>query len=246
MAEQDPEHLLFGKSSPMTVITPISAWKRFLLEPILLYLRSRKLAEVKRLRFIHFARWAIIDPSHFGRQASDHRTDMVNRRYFLFSTNYNGPWDQYIDSFSLVRPIRRGINTLWWASVAFSNAFPVRRFKRYIRYHEYPVDAYYAAYPNASIRDVESALVVEARLGQLLQSFPPNGFISYPGFPPVALLLLLLKTAPFVPDPNAPDGPAAALVRQYLNDVAPHASSTRGDRTPQPGPAGPGPMVVQL
>lgn len=171
---QDPEHLLdVGKSAPMTIITVVKPLQSWLLKLVLFLVQTTGfgLGRVKRLRFIHFAQWTLIKPIHFRWITQDRSSNIIERNYFIFSTNYNGPWDQYIDSFSLVKGVRQGIGLLWGTSSQFPKAFPVRPFKRYIRYHEYPVDAYYNAYPDASIRDIESALAISELSRKLTMDF---------------------------------------------------------------------------
>lgn len=76
-----------GKTFPMTVITPVSRWKRWILPLILWGFRLTKLNDVANLRSIHFARWAIIKPSAFAKVDP---VEVVRRDHFLFSTNFNG------------------------------------------------------------------------------------------------------------------------------------------------------------
>lgn len=59
------------------------------------------------------------------------------------------------------------MNLLWWSSGGFPGPWPIRQFKRYIRYHEHPVDAFYNAYPGATIRDILSALELQKALQQM-------------------------------------------------------------------------------
>lgn len=169
-----------GKIFPMTVITPVSRWRRCLLRLVIWLMRRSTLDEVRRLRFIHYAHWAIVPPSVFRRAQPE---DWVRRPYFLFITNYNGPWDQYIDSFSLVRRVRRGMNWIWSGDPKFTRAWPIRRFKRYIHYHELPIDAFYSAYPNATIRDIERALELHRKLKVFVAANPtddvPEDFLDF-------------------------------------------------------------------
>ncbi len=233
----NPEHIRFeGKSAPMTVITPLTRWKRFLVRPVLCWFSRRKLPEVDRLKFIHFARWAVIDREHFTRSAPELRPDYVRRPYFLFSTNFNGPWDQYIDSFSLVAVIRTGIDAIWGTSSKFPKAFPIRRFKRYIRYHQYPVDAYYNAYPDASIRDVISALKLEQNVAMLLRDIAAANLdldeidLSPDVFWPLMAIIEHVPAGLF--DPNVFDPVLEKTVREFANASAELMAGTRRDRVP--------------
>jgi hypothetical protein len=166
-----PEALkVVGKSNPLTVITVMRPWLIWVTRLILWAVKKTgyNLDVVQSLRFIHFAQWTELKPEYFARSAPDQPNEKVRRTYFVFTTNFNGPWDQYIDTFSLVPGMRNGIFNLWLTSKGFPRAWPVRPFKRYIHYNEYPIDAYYNAYPDASIRDIEIALKLKAK-ADLLQ-----------------------------------------------------------------------------
>ena len=245
---QDPEHLhIIGKSQPMTVITVVRPYLVWPLRIILWAVQKWKigLGRIARLRFIHFAQWTIIKPRHFARSAPQQMTDKVGRHYFMFSTNYNGPWDQYIDSFSMVEGVRRGIALLWGASARFPLAYPVRPFKRYIHYHQYPVDAYYNAYPDATIRDIQSALRVVQEANALAVSFRaafgdgPGGIIGPSPAPMPPLTSIDFPRDPYsylVPvDTSAlsrlPPSFETAL-RKFIEKTAPHLGSTQHTRTP--------------
>lgn len=166
-------HINFeGKAFPLTVLTPVTKrWQRILLRFVIWYFQYLRLADLAALRFIHFARWAIVKPEAFARESP---RDDVDREYFLFSTNYNGPWDQYIDAFCLVENVRKGVGWLWKASDEFPGPWPIRRFKRFIRYHEIPVEAYYNAYPGATVRDIERALELRDRITEFERRYGPG------------------------------------------------------------------------
>lgn len=249
---RNPEHLhITGKSQPMTIITAVKPFRVWRLRIILWIVQTFKvgLGRVVRLRFIHFAQWTILRPEIFARSAPSQSTDKLDRNYFMFSTNYNGPWDQYIDSFSLVKGVRHGIELLWGTSAQFPHAFPVRPFKRYIRYHEYPVDAYYNAYPGATIRDIESALRVEQLAIDLAVSFrrafestipvDPDRLDPLPPISPMPLAALSLIPMPLPSSFDDLDSSDITLPPEFQNALlmfieksAPHLGSTMTTRAP--------------
>lgn len=152
----------------MTAITPIRPWLTWLAALVLWVFKFLRLDRLKALRFIHFARWTIIRKSDF--RAVDDKQPKENLRYnyILFSTNFNNQWEQYIDAFSLVVPA--GVNSLWFTSRGFRGCWPIRLFKIYIRYNEYPLRYYYNAYPEASVRDIESARELREELIRFLRT----------------------------------------------------------------------------
>lgn len=165
-AEDATGHEALVKSSPMTVITPIPRWLCWPTRIILLFLLIfSPLREVDRLQFIHFARWQVLRSKRtFRRLHWNQPARPLKYDYFLFSTNFNGSWDQYIDAFSFICKVALGVNVLWGTSKGFPGTRALRNFKRYIRYHEIPTQAYYDAYPEASVRDITAAKAVHEAL----------------------------------------------------------------------------------
>jgi len=159
-----------GKSVPMTVITPVPRWRRFVAKIILFVFKHLPLGIVAQLSFIHFARWIIIPTGALPRLVPDQPAESLPYDLYLFSTNFNGSWDQYIDAFGRIESVSKGLNFLWCTSAGFPGPWPMRLFKNYIRYFEYPVDLYYNAYPGASVRDIDTALKLEPHLEAFLNA----------------------------------------------------------------------------
>lgn len=152
-----------GKSNPMTVITPMRVRFRWLQRLVIAIFRRLSLDVVRKLAFIHFARWIIVRRDRLPRLSEQQPKEKLDNDLYLFSTNFNGPWDQYIDAFGMVIGVTKGLNWLWSTSAGFPGAWPIRPFKRYIRYFEYPLDLYYNAYPAASVRDIAAGLELQQR-----------------------------------------------------------------------------------
>jgi hypothetical protein len=153
-----------GKSNPMTVITPVRPVWRWLQSLVASIFKLLRMKEVHDLAFIHFARWITIKRHALPRLSATQPVENQKDDLYLFTTNFNGPWDQYIDAFGMVGQVRMGLDWLWRTSRGFPGAWPMRLFKRYIRYYEYPLDHYYNAYPGASVRDIRAALELEREL----------------------------------------------------------------------------------
>ena len=152
-----------GKSNPMTVITPMHVRWRWFQRFVIAIFRRLSLDVVKRLAFIHFARWIVVRRDKLPRLSAEQPQEKLDTDLYLFSTNFNGPWDQYIDAFGMVIGVTKGLDWLWWSSTGFPGAWPIRPFKRYIRYFEDPLDLYYNAYPGASVRDIAAALELKQK-----------------------------------------------------------------------------------
>ena len=148
-----------GKAYPMTAFSPVPRSRRLLLS-ILLWIFSLPyftLQFARNLMFIHFACWQPVNRNKFPRLSEEQPKEDLKYDYFLFTTNFNGSWDQYIDAFGLIKKVRTGLNAIWFTSKGFPGAWPIRPFKKYIHYYEYQMDLYYNAYPGLSVRDITSA-----------------------------------------------------------------------------------------
>jgi hypothetical protein len=132
------------RATPLTVISPIrwwwKPWVRFT------WLIARRVpmvaAPLRRLQFIHFARWALLP----GRR-------------LLFLTSFDGSDIQYIEAFVRVVPGR--INALYKGAKGFPGPHRFGPVARYIDDHSHrPVDHFWMAYPDASTRMVGQALLL--------------------------------------------------------------------------------------
>jgi hypothetical protein len=150
-----------GRATAIAVMTPIKPGQTPLLKlnfwvmdnipPVTQTLRD--------LELIHFARWSIIDEIPYNGPPQE--PEELRYRYLFFQSNFNGSWDEYIDAFSYLLPIRmRGV---WGTSFGFPGAKPVVPFKEYIQRNEYVTSHYYSAYPEATTRMITAALDLKER-----------------------------------------------------------------------------------
>ncbi len=159
-----------GKAFPMTVITPVPrGWKRLGAKLILFIFKHLPLTIVTQLAFIHFARWILVPGDRLPRLDPDQPVEDWPYDLYIFTTNFNGSWDQYIDAFGRIKSVSKGLNMLWYTSAGFPGPWPMRLFKRYIRYYETPLDLYYNAYPGATVRDIEAAVQLDPKLDAFLE-----------------------------------------------------------------------------
>jgi hypothetical protein len=80
----------------------------------------------------------------------------------FFFSNFNGSWDQYVDSFSSAIP--SGLDMFWRFNIKYPRSIPMLPFHHYIISNQVWTDHYYNAYPMASSRDVKSAMKVRSAL----------------------------------------------------------------------------------
>ncbi|MDD9946920.1 MAG: hypothetical protein OXU20_38095 [Myxococcales bacterium] len=158
-----------GKAFAMNLITPIERWQAAfnkiqfwaIRQPIL----SFSLRGLVTLSMIHYARWAIVQPTEWPRLDESQPKEKLHYAYQLFFSNFNGSWAQYVDSFSVAIP--SGLNLLWFRNVGWPKAVPEQPFHRYVEHNEVWTSHYYSAYPMAASNDVKSA----QRVKQALTSF---------------------------------------------------------------------------
>jgi hypothetical protein len=148
-----------GKATAITVLTPVKPWGRPLLAVVFWAGRhiTATLKKLQALSFIHYARWAVIP-----RFPDGGRGERLHHTYLFFESNFNGTWDQYIDAFSEVVPLR--MKAIWGTSYGFPGPIPVEPFKDYIRRNEFVANHYWSAYPHATTTEIISAARVAAAL----------------------------------------------------------------------------------
>ena len=153
-----------GRVQAMTVLTPIRPRSTFLLRLGFFVGRHYKplSAKLRQLSFIHYARWSIV--TRIPENGPPQEPERLHYDYLMFTTNFNGTWDQYIDAFSEVVPSR--MKAIWGSSFGFPGPAPVGPFKAYIRRNEFVTNHYYGAYPEASTTLVLSALDLRERFAR--------------------------------------------------------------------------------
>ncbi|MGA5299057.1 hypothetical protein ACPCHT_03970 [Nucisporomicrobium flavum] len=164
-----------GRSTALTVLSPMP---RLWAGPLraILYLRKRlgPSRDLQDMSFIHFAHWSVI--TRFPGQ--ERRTRYA---YLLFRSDFNGDWDEYIDAFSIVIPLRMAL--IWGWSYGFPGALPTEPFRRYIRRNDLPVDHYWSAYPESSVSEIAAALRVRDAYSDHLGDTDPADAPAHPAWP---------------------------------------------------------------
>jgi hypothetical protein len=156
---------LAGDAVALTVFSTVRRWG--LLELPIFFLALRKgrssLATLKRLSFIHSARWAVVREIPFNGPPQARIT--LRHPHLFFESNFNGGWEEYIDAFAYV--LTAGMFGFWGSSYGFHWALPAGRFKQYIRRNEYVANHYYSAYPDATATMVLQSLELEPGVAAL-------------------------------------------------------------------------------
>jgi hypothetical protein len=111
---------------------------------------------ILQFNFIKFVRWSIV---------AGLPGEKLHYRYLFFESNFDGPWQHYIDAFAYVIP--KDIRLTWGRGIAFPYPPPAEPLKAWIARNSMEGGTYYCAYPEASTRMVRSALHVRERLRAL-------------------------------------------------------------------------------
>jgi hypothetical protein len=161
-----------GKAYAMNLLTPIRGGmvilNKFLFWLVGTPLFRSKLQGLQTLSMIHYARWVIVRASEFPRLDPSQNPEKVSYAYMLFFSNFNGSWEQYVDSFSAAIP--SGLNLLWFKNVGWPTSVPEQPFHRYVLRNQISTDYYYSAYPMAASNDVKSAQRVRDALCSFVAS----------------------------------------------------------------------------
>jgi hypothetical protein len=154
-----------GEAVALTVFSTVQRWGLLELPVFFGALRRGRnsLRTLKRLSFIHSARWSIVREIPYNGHPQP-RVTLRHPRLF-FESNFNGGWEEYIDAFSYL--LTTGMFGFWGSSYGFGWALPAGRFKDYIRRNEYVASYYYSAYPDATATMVLQALELAPQIGTL-------------------------------------------------------------------------------
>jgi len=147
-----PEDVPPPRAIPMTVFSQLRPWRTWRQEWILRFSRLSASAQIRELSFIHFVRFAIVRKLPGGRR--------LRHPILLFESNYNGSFENYIDTFS--ESVPKHMKLFWGTSYGFPGPVPCTPFKEYIDQNEFAIGHYYRAYPDASVSMIVSALELDA------------------------------------------------------------------------------------
>lgn len=143
----------------LTALTPIVPGRRGPLQQVLAMVQGRIAAggptPLDEIGTVHFARWVVLPDDQDGGQ-------------LLFTTNFDGPWDDYIEDFAARSA--QSFDAIYSNCVGWPErgAQDIDAFKAYVRQHQVPEDVYYRAYPVASVRQVKAALRLKDAANNLL------------------------------------------------------------------------------
>ena len=150
-----------GRMTGLTLFTPIRPQWLWLLRiglPITRHLPFMA-RHILQFNFIKFVRWTIV-PGLEG--------ERLIYQYLFFESNFDGPWQHYIDAFAYVIPL--DIRVTWGRGPGFPAPPPSEPLKAWIARNSMQGGTYYCAHADHSTRMVKNALVVRERFEESRRS----------------------------------------------------------------------------
>ena len=144
---------VLGTAHAFTAFAPMPWWAVPMLKFKLGIVKLLPTTDLRRHHFVYFGRWTLL-PRVPG-------TGKRGDRYVLIETNFNGSFSDYLDTLSVA--LWTNLTRIWGRCYECPpNMQPPSSFRRWARRHELPAQHYFCAYPEATVKQIEMALVKEA------------------------------------------------------------------------------------
>jgi hypothetical protein len=148
-----------GQATAFMAITPIRPGAEAELRDYLDGL-PRVGSPLSRLTGTHFARWVILDD--WVNDPSQGGEDHLESRYLIFTSNFDGPLDPYLDELCVkLAPEAREI---WGRCVGCPPEATGPQLKAYLLHNKVDTGFFVAAYPHATVAQVKAALAAREQL----------------------------------------------------------------------------------
>jgi hypothetical protein len=176
-ARRDPGNVQ-GRTTGLTLFTPIRrTWLPVLKAAFWLgkYVPLAS-AHILKFDFIHFVRWTVVRDLPYDGPPQPKR-DRLNYSYLFFESNFDGPWQPYIDAFAYVIP--KDIRFVWGRGINFPGPPPAEPLKRWIAQNSREGGSYYSAYPQADVKTILASIDLRDALKEFVASsasLPPEEF----------------------------------------------------------------------
>jgi len=148
-----------GRMTGLTLFTPVRAQWSPVAKSAFWLGRYIPMAQkhILQFNFIHYVRWTHVKKLPDGQK--------LNYTYLFFESNFDGPWQHYIDAFAYVIP--NDIRFVWGRGIHFPYPPPAEPLKAWIARNSMEGGHYYCAYPHASTRMCKGALEVRGAFQKL-------------------------------------------------------------------------------
>lgn len=150
-----------GRATAMTLLTAMRPGRIALQRFVFLLVRKVPLMTkaLRDLAIVHVGWWSIIE--RIPDNGPPQQSEVLRSPYLLFESNFDGPWEPYIDTFG--QRIAWKVNAVWGSCWGFPGARPTSGAIRYVDEHQLVVDHFYAAYPDGTPKTVLAGLRLRDR-----------------------------------------------------------------------------------
>lgn len=147
-----------GQMYALTVFTPIVPGR---LQELRDYLAGlpRDPSPLARLGGAHFARWVVVPD--FISDPSQPRKEDLPAPYLLFSATFDGELEAFLDD--LCGALAEEAEHIWGCCEGAPQPAAGAALKDYLKHNQIQTGLFFAAYPDATVQQVRSALDVRAR-----------------------------------------------------------------------------------
>ena len=148
-----------GQATAFMALTPIRPGAEAELRAYLEAL-PRADSPLARLAGTHFARWVILED--WVNDPSQGREDHLESRYLIFTSNFDGPLDPYLDE--LCMKLAPEAREIWGRCAGCPPEATGPQLKAYLLHNKLDTGFFVAAYPHATVAQVKAALAAREQL----------------------------------------------------------------------------------
>ena len=148
-----------GQATAFMALTPIRPGEEKSLRAFLEGLPQAG-SPLARLAGTHFARWVILED--WVNDPSQGRQDRLETDYLIFTSNFDGPLDPYLDE--LCVKLAAEAREIWGRCIGCPPEATGPQLKAYLLHNKIDTGFFVAAYPQATVPQVKAALAAREQL----------------------------------------------------------------------------------
>jgi hypothetical protein len=154
-----------ARTHALTAISPLAPRRLWLCRVVFPLLRILAMSSsLARLRFIHFARWIVYDDLPGVAASPAHRWWRA-RPGMVFLSDYDGDPTEYLTTFGF--SVAPGMRWAFGTCEGFPGPRPTRGLVDFVERGKVREILRYSAYPDVTVREIDAALTVAARIEDL-------------------------------------------------------------------------------
>jgi len=146
-----------GQMYALTVLAPIVPGEADALQQLLAHI-PRDPSPLSRLGLAHFARWVVIPD--FGQDPSRLRAERFGP-YLLFSATFDGGLEPFLEQLCVT--LAEEGEPIWSRCLGVPTPARGAPLKAYLRHNQVQTGLFFAAYPQATVEEVNEALTLRKR-----------------------------------------------------------------------------------